>query len=135
VGVRRAHPERLELDRQRAEVGAGGGAHHAAWCSFSKFSTSTIRFSSSDTGAPSIFQYSLMKSDHGSSEPKITRSPPTPCFSISTSSQRAPKPIAQEVSVYTLYPSLTHCRNFGTSLMCPLTPPPKCTRWILQRFP
>ena len=27
---------------------------------------------------PLIFQYSLMKSDHGSSEPKKTRSPPTP---------------------------------------------------------
>jgi hypothetical protein len=40
-----------------------------------------------------------MKSDQGSSEPKITRSAPIPCFSISTSSQRAPKPIAHEVSV------------------------------------
>ena len=59
----------------------------------------TIRLSSSETGAPSIFQYSLMKSDQGSSEPKRTRSPPIPCFSISTSSQRAPKPIAHEVSV------------------------------------
>ena len=64
-----------------------------------KFSTSTMRLSSSETGAPSIFQYSPMKSDQGSSEPKITRSPPIPCFSISTSSQRAPKPIAHEVSV------------------------------------
>ena len=48
---------------------------------------------------PLIFQYSLSKSDHGSSEPKNTRSPPTPVFSISVSSQRAPKPIAHEVSV------------------------------------
>ena len=37
---------------------------------------------------PLSFQYSLSKSDHGSSEPKNTRSPPMPCFSISVSSQR-----------------------------------------------
>ena len=48
---------------------------------------------------PLSFQYSLSKSDHGSSEPKNTRSPPTPCFSISVSSQRAPNPTAHEVSV------------------------------------
>ena len=48
---------------------------------------------------PLIFQYSLSKSDHGSSDPKKTRSPPIPVRSISVSSHRAPKPIAHEVSV------------------------------------
>ena len=47
---------------------------------------------------PLIFQYSLSKSDHGSSDPKKTRSPDA-VRSISVSSQRAPKPIAHEVSV------------------------------------
>ena len=43
--------------------------------------------------------YTLRLTDHGSSEPKNTRSPPTPLFSISVSSQRAPNPIAHDVSV------------------------------------
>src|SRR6185312_10851133 len=90
-----AHAERLKLDRQRAKV----DPYHLSPKSRSKLSRKTMRLSSSDTGAPSIFQYSPMKSDQGSSEPKITRSPPMPCFSISTSSQRAPKPTAHEVSV------------------------------------
>ncbi len=93
----RTHAERLQLDGECLDVDA-----HPQWSpwSFSKFSLKTIRLSSSLTGAPSIFQYSPMKSDHGSSDPKMTRSAPNPpFFSISTSSQRAPKPIAQEVSV------------------------------------
>src|SRR5262249_17577663 len=98
AGLRRragADAERLQLDGERAEV----DPYHLSPKRRSKLSRKTMRLSSSDTGAPSIFQYSPMKSDQGSSDPKITRSPPTPCFSISTSSQRAPKPTAHEVSV------------------------------------
>jgi len=54
--------------------------------------------SSSLTGAPLIFQYSPQKSLPGSSEANNTRSAPTPRFSISVISQRAPNPMVHVVS-------------------------------------